>query len=81
MLADRFDFTGEPQGLVEIGTEGDLAVIGEEAGGAPDRRTQKIALSTRRPFTGGKFGSIGLMTLRSESLISYRMIRGSSLGT
>ena len=79
LLADRLDFTGQPQGLVEIGAEGDLAVIGEEAGGAPDRRTQKIALSTRRSFTGVLFGSIGLITLRSESLISYRMIRGSSL--
>jgi hypothetical protein len=42
--------------------------------GAPDRKTQNVPLRTRRSFTRGPprglFGSIGLMTLHSQSLSS-----------
>ena len=48
------------------------------------RKTQKIPLRMRRSSTRGMprglFGSIGLMTLHSQSLSSYRMIRSSGLG-
>jgi hypothetical protein len=53
--------------------------------GAAERRTQNMPLRTRRSSTRGMpcglFGSIGLMTPHSQSLSSYRMIRGSSFGS
>src|SRR3974390_2409567 len=51
---------------------------------APDRKTQKMALRTRRSFTRGTprglFGRNDLMADHSKSVSSWRMIRGSSLG-
>ena len=51
MVADRFDFAGAPQGLVEIGPERDLAVIGEKAGHAAFERLEHgVAQSLRAEF-------------------------------
>src|SRR5215475_9934846 len=48
---------------------------GRSRQGAPDRKTQKIPLRTRRSFTRGTprglFGSIGLLAVHSQSASSY----------
>src|SRR5262249_43966867 len=52
---------------------------GRSRHGAPDRKTQKMPLRTRRSFTRGTprglFGNIGLMAAHSPSVSSQRMMR------